>query len=103
VVYTSPEGESLFRKLLANWGRFLHDAEEVDPLIRLAVAHYQFEAIHPFTDGNGRAEGGPLPAAPGGDGARRVAGLDSLYVARGGRDRPLDHGAYSCHSPGTRR
>ena len=54
VVYTPPEGEALLRNLLGNWERFLHEAEEVDPLIRMAVAHYQFEAIHPFTDGNGR-------------------------------------------------
>ena len=53
-VYTPPEGEALLRTLLANWERFLHEAEDVDPLIRMAVAHYQFEAIHPFTDGNGR-------------------------------------------------
>jgi Fic family protein len=54
VVYTPPEGESHLRSLLANWERFLHDEEDLDPLIRMAVAHYQFEAIHPFTDGNGR-------------------------------------------------
>ncbi len=54
VVYTPPEGEALLRRLLANWERFLHDAEGVDPMIRMAVGHYQFEAIHPFTDGNGR-------------------------------------------------
>jgi Fic family protein len=54
VVYTPPEGESHLRSLLANWEKFLHDGEELDPLIRMAVAHYQFEAIHPFTDGNGR-------------------------------------------------
>ncbi|MGH7676483.1 MAG: protein adenylyltransferase Fic [Gemmatimonadales bacterium] len=54
VVYTPPEGEALLRKLLANRERFLHEAQEVDPLIRMTVAHYQFEAIHPFTDGNGR-------------------------------------------------
>ena len=54
IVYTPPESEALLRNLLANWERFLHEAEEVDPLIRMAVAHYQFEAIHPFTDGNGR-------------------------------------------------
>ncbi len=54
VVYTPPEGEALLRRLLANWERFLHDARDLDPLIRMAVAHYQFEAIHPFTDGNGR-------------------------------------------------
>lgn len=54
VVYTPPEGEARLRGLLANWERFLHEAKGLDPLIRLAVAHYQFEAIHPFTDGNGR-------------------------------------------------
>jgi Fic family protein len=54
VVYTPPEGEALLRDLLANWERFLHEEASLDPLIRMAVAHYQFEAIHPFTDGNGR-------------------------------------------------
>lgn len=54
VVYTPPEGEALLRDLLANWERFLHETANVDPLIRMAVAHYQFEAIHPFIDGNGR-------------------------------------------------
>jgi len=54
VVYTPPEGEALLRELLANWERFLHEETGLDPLVRMAVAHYQFEAIHPFTDGNGR-------------------------------------------------
>ncbi|MGE0875408.1 MAG: protein adenylyltransferase Fic [Burkholderiales bacterium] len=54
VIYTPPEGEKRIRDLLANWERFLHDEETLDPVIRMAVAHYQFEAIHPFTDGNGR-------------------------------------------------
>lgn len=54
VIYTPPEGEALLRTLLANWEKFLHDECELDPLIRMAAAHYQFEAIHPFTDGNGR-------------------------------------------------
>lgn len=53
-IYTPPSGERLLRDLLANWERFLHEATYLDPLIRLAVGHYQFEAIHPFTDGNGR-------------------------------------------------
>ncbi len=53
-IYTPPEGESLIRDLLANWERFLHDEQDLDPLLRLAIGHYQFEAIHPFTDGNGR-------------------------------------------------
>ena len=54
VIYTPPEGEARLRDMLANWGRFLHNQIELDPLIRMAVGHYQFEAIHPFTDGNGR-------------------------------------------------
>lgn len=54
VIYTPPVGEQQLRSLLANWERFLHEQIELDPLVRMAVAHYQFEAIHPFTDGNGR-------------------------------------------------
>ncbi len=54
IIYTPPEGEPLLRDLLSNWEHFMHNATEVDPLVRMAVAHYQFEAIHPFTDGNGR-------------------------------------------------
>lgn len=54
IIYTPPVGEDLLRSLLANWERFIHEAVHLDPLVRMAVAHYQFEAIHPFTDGNGR-------------------------------------------------
>ncbi len=54
VIYTPPQGEGVLRSKLANWERYIHEAEEIDPLIRLAVMHYQFEAIHPFVDGNGR-------------------------------------------------
>jgi len=54
VIYTPPVGEPLLREKLADWERFIHERTEIDPLIRMAVAHYQFEAIHPFTDGNGR-------------------------------------------------
>jgi Fic family protein len=54
IIYTPPEGEKILRDLLANWERFLHYEDDVDPLIRMAVGHYQFEAIHPFIDGNGR-------------------------------------------------
>ncbi len=54
VIYTPPVGEGVLRTKLANWERYIHEAEEIDPLIRLAVMHYQFEAIHPFVDGNGR-------------------------------------------------
>lgn len=54
VIYTPPEGEAALRDLLCNWEHFIHERPELDPLIRMAVMHYQFEAIHPFTDGNGR-------------------------------------------------
>ena len=54
VIYTPPVGEDVLRSKLANWERYLHEARDIDPLIRMAVGHYQFEAIHPFTDGNGR-------------------------------------------------
>ena len=55
VIYTPPEGEDLLRRKLANLERFSNDSSsDLDPLVRVAVAHYQFEAIHPFFDGNGR-------------------------------------------------
>jgi len=54
IIYTPPESETVIRDLLANWERFLHEETSLDPLVRMAVAHFQFEAIHPFTDGNGR-------------------------------------------------
>lgn len=53
-IYTPPEGENLLREKLKNWETFLNTEVALDPLIQLAVQHYQFEAIHPFTDGNGR-------------------------------------------------
>lgn len=54
VIYTPPEGRAVLLDKLSNWERHIHEAEDIDPLVRLAVMHYQFEAIHPFTDGNGR-------------------------------------------------
>jgi len=54
VIYTPPEGEDVLRNALSNWERFIHQDDEIDPLIKMAIAHYQFEAIHPFLDGNGR-------------------------------------------------
>lgn len=54
VVYAPPEGADVIREKLADWERFVHADDDLDPLVRMAVAHYQFEAIHPFHDGNGR-------------------------------------------------
>lgn len=54
IVYAPPEGSELIQEKLAAWERFIHAEDDLDPLVRMAVAHYQFEAIHPFHDGNGR-------------------------------------------------
>lgn len=54
VLYTPPEGEAVIREKLTNLEKFIHAEDGLDPLVRLAVIHYQFEAIHPFYDGNGR-------------------------------------------------
>jgi Fic family protein len=54
VLYTPPEGEKVLREKLHNLEQYMHAEDDLDPLIRLAVMHYQFEAIHPFHDGNGR-------------------------------------------------
>jgi Fic family protein len=54
VLYTPPEGEAVIRDKLSNLEHFIHTDNGIDALIKLAVMHYQFEAIHPFVDGNGR-------------------------------------------------
>lgn len=54
VLYTPPDGETRLRDLLRNLEEFIHTEDDLDPLVKMAVLHYQFEAIHPFTDGNGR-------------------------------------------------
>ena len=53
-IYTPPVGQKLIHGKLENWADFMHKKTDIDPLVRMAVQHYQFEAIHPFTDGNGR-------------------------------------------------
>jgi len=54
VIYTPPVGKSVLDGKLHDLESFLLDGGDLDPLVIMAVAHYQFEAIHPFTDGNGR-------------------------------------------------
>lgn len=55
VVYTPPSGEEEIRSLLYNLEEYINnDYDNIDPLVKLAVIHYQFEFIHPFYDGNGR-------------------------------------------------
>jgi Fic family protein len=56
VVYTPPRGEGRVEKLMDNLIDYLHDDEKypTDPLLKMCIGHYQFEAIHPYQDGNGR-------------------------------------------------
>ena len=54
VIYTPPRGNDIIRAKLENLESFLLEQNDMDPLIKMALLHYQFEAIHPFTDGNGR-------------------------------------------------
>lgn len=56
VVYTPPQDESQIRSLMNNLEQFINDdsLSDVDPLIKMAIIHHQFESIHPFYDGNGR-------------------------------------------------
>ncbi|MFG6414458.1 Fic family protein [Roseateles sp. DC23W] len=124
VIYTPPEGEALLREKLATWERWMHGtlpgSEHVDSLVRMAASHYQFEAIHPFTEGNGRTgrvlnllylvEQGlldipvlyPEPAHPaqqgrllqrgaGGHHNGRLAALAAVHAQRRDRDRDVNH------------
>lgn len=56
VIYTPPRGEGKIKELMDNLISFLNDDKNypADPLLKMCIAHYQFEAIHPFQDGNGR-------------------------------------------------
>jgi len=56
VVYTPPQDYQTIVQLMNNLEQFINDDKmlEADPLVKMAVIHYQFESIHPFYDGNGR-------------------------------------------------
>lgn len=53
-IYTPPEGSDVILEHLSAWERFIYSDHQLDPLVLMAITHYQFEAIHPFYDGNGR-------------------------------------------------
>ena len=57
IVFTPPQNPDEIQLLLTDLERFVNDDSEcaVDPLIAMAIVHHQFESIHPFYDGNGRA------------------------------------------------
>jgi len=56
VLHTPPQGEFEIRDYMSNLERYINypELEDVDPIIKMAMIHYQFESIHPFHDGNGR-------------------------------------------------
>lgn len=54
IVYTPPRGEGVVEQKLENLIDYLNNDMNTDPLLKMVIAHYQFEAIHPFSDGNGR-------------------------------------------------
>ena len=56
MVYIPPDNQDDILRLLSNLEKYINDpsVQDIDPLIKLAVIHYQFECIHPFPDGNGR-------------------------------------------------
>lgn len=53
-VYAPPQDAVVIEKLMAQWVDFIHGDDDLDPILRMAIAHHQFESIHPFYDGNGR-------------------------------------------------
>jgi len=54
-VYTPPDHGDILNQKITNWIEFANANNGIDPLIKMAILHYQFESIHPFSDGNGRA------------------------------------------------
>ena len=54
VIYTPPDDHDTILRLMKNLENYLNETDDVSPLIKLAIQHYQFESIHPFYDGNGR-------------------------------------------------
>lgn len=54
VIYTPPDDKEMILLLMKNLEDYMNEENEISPLIRLAIQHYQFESIHPFYDGNGR-------------------------------------------------
>ncbi|MFY0688714.1 MAG: Fic family protein [Cyclobacteriaceae bacterium] len=54
VVYTPPRGKGILESKLDNLAAFLNESDGLDPILKMAIGHYQFQVIHPFRDGNGR-------------------------------------------------
>ena len=110
IVYTPPRGRQLIVSLLHNLVDFLLTPGDLDPLIKLAIVHYQFEAVHPFVDGNGRTgrilnilalvqaqllsipeQAGVLSQAAGCHRGAGLGGLAAVHAGSCGGNGPLDN------------
>ena len=56
IIFTPPQDPEEIKDLMTNLEKFINDkkSNDFDPLVKMAIIHYQFESIHPFYDGNGR-------------------------------------------------
>lgn len=54
IIHTPPQNETEIRELMSNLELFINQNNDYDPLVQMALIHFQFESIHPFYDGNGR-------------------------------------------------
>ena len=54
VVFEPPQDYEVIQELLTNLEKYINEPNDIDPLVNMAIIHYQFESIHPFYDGNGR-------------------------------------------------
>lgn len=54
VVFEPPQDYETIQALLTNLEEYINEPNDIDPLVNMAMIHYQFESIHPFYDGNGR-------------------------------------------------
>lgn len=54
VIFTPPQSFEVIEELLVNLEQYINNPNDIDPLVNMAIIHYQFETIHPFYDGNGR-------------------------------------------------
>ena len=54
VIFTPPQEYEVIQGLLTNLEQYINKPNDIDPLVNMAIIHYQFETIHPFYDGNGR-------------------------------------------------
>ncbi|MEV1291241.1 hypothetical protein [Pseudonocardia sp. NPDC049635] len=91
IVCAPPEGADVIRDKLSAWERFVHADDDLDPLVRMAVCHYQFGAIHPPSlTRRHRPQERLLPAPASRDSGRRLDRVGALHARRRPRVRSVD-------------